>query len=546
MSGFNRFLNRRDKTSTQKPRIAQGDIYSLFAFEDKKKKKDKEKDEKIKSLTNRLSQLGVTNLHEAHVEYALRSKNACGDAVKAFDLLVLLVDSFEGIISDYDPKVKMLGAENREKVTCYLDALLFAMFARLGNFEPILFKSFADEPRKRLSSLLRLWVNMLRTGKLVTVDVTKHIQDALANCGWEEASELRQHDASEAFTFITEQLELPFLTLKMDIYHTGKEEADADHRIVNERLLSIAIPTTEKGTEVTLEDCLENYFNNRIEVRRHLERKATLSSMKSVDTTTKGVRAHIGASEIGSTPSSPGVLVAQSPQGFDSTPNSPISARGRSQSLLQNIGSNGKSDVTTFTGMPSLRKGDRIQKEVLMPAWQFFSLMPWYTDASPSSEAQVAAHFSKERPVLGLCLKRYSVRPNGSALKLDTYVDIPLEIGLPPFIQDDNLGDDGPLYGNFKLLLQSVVCHRGKSVGSGHYISLVRMPGNADAPRMSTSHDGASEQDWVLFDDLAHERVTAVDVNATLRKESAYLLFYQVVPVDPTRTAPADGPGLRL
>jgi len=64
----------------------------------------------------------------------------------------------------------MLGAINRNMVTCYLDALLFAMFARLDSFEAMLYDEFEDEPRKKLAAVLRLWVNFLRTGKLIRVD----------------------------------------------------------------------------------------------------------------------------------------------------------------------------------------------------------------------------------------------------------------------------------------------------------------------------------------------------------------------------------------
>ena len=84
---------------------------------------------------------------------------------------MLLEDSEEGIVNPYNIDVKLLGAVNREGVTCYLDALLFAMFARLGSFEAMLYKNFEDEPRKRLATLLRLWVNILRAGKLITVDI---------------------------------------------------------------------------------------------------------------------------------------------------------------------------------------------------------------------------------------------------------------------------------------------------------------------------------------------------------------------------------------
>jgi hypothetical protein len=74
-------------------------------------------------------------------------------------------------LKDYDPKVEMLGAINRNMVTCYLDALLFAMFARLDSFEAMLFDNFNDEPRKKLAGVLRLWVNLLRTGRLIRVDL---------------------------------------------------------------------------------------------------------------------------------------------------------------------------------------------------------------------------------------------------------------------------------------------------------------------------------------------------------------------------------------
>jgi hypothetical protein len=91
----------------------------------------------------------------------------------------LLEDSIEGIIRSYTPNTKLLGAENRQGVTCYLDALLFAMFARLDCFEAILYKSFNDEPRRKLAILLRLWVNLLRAGKLITTDIVRTLFSVL-------------------------------------------------------------------------------------------------------------------------------------------------------------------------------------------------------------------------------------------------------------------------------------------------------------------------------------------------------------------------------
>lgn len=112
---------------------------------------------------------------------------------------------------------------------------------------------------------------------------TEKLQEALKKCGWTDAALLRQQDVSEAFTFITDALDHPLLTLKMDVYHPGKEDND-DHRIVKERLLDVAIPNPpEDGSVIRLEDCLESYFNNKVEVKRHLQRRNTIQSFRSMD-----------------------------------------------------------------------------------------------------------------------------------------------------------------------------------------------------------------------------------------------------------------------
>jgi len=319
---------------------------------------------------------------------------------------VLFQESVDGIIRDYNPDVKLLGAVNREGVTCYLDALLFAMFARLANFEAILYNTFDDDPRKRLATVLRLWVNMLRTGKLITTDIvitqilirrsvaavltkilsqTQHLQEALAACGWIEAAELKQQDTSEAFSFITERLELPLLTLKMDIFHTGKEDADDDHKFVNERLLEVAIPEDDPGGKpITLEDCLETYFNNRIEVKRHLERRSTMGSVRShrsIDSS-KAHAFHIETIESGdSRSSSPASSMLQN-AAVTSSPVRTTNTRHRAPSIIQErvIQEEGEPSEPSPHGggvsqTSSRRKGSIVKKEVLMPAWQFFSLL---------------------------------------------------------------------------------------------------------------------------------------------------------------------------
>ena len=348
-------------------------------------------------------------------------------------------------------------------------------------------------------------------------------------CGWQAAADLCQHDVSEAFTFITETLQLPLLSLKMDLYHFGKEDEKDDHKIVRERLLELAIPEQRSdGHDVKLEDCLELYFNNRIEVKRYLEeieRRNTLGSAQSDSVgSTKAQAVHYEVKELDiSQPSSP---VPQSVPG-DAWPSRPHMQRLRAPSLIQEYYVDEKRGFLKFD---KDGKHPRLRREVTMPAWQFFRLIPFYTENEVITDEQAAAHFSTDRPILGICLKRYGIHPNGIAFKKRTHIDIPLEMGLPHFItgdeaepESDDSRSDKSHHGDFKLLLQSVVCHRGVSTDSGHYISLVRSPNSASN----------GEDQWMRFDDLANERVVNIAIDDWLNGEATpYLLFYQVIPIE--------------
>ena len=180
-----------------------------------------------------------------------------------------------------------------------------------------------------------------------------------------------------------------------------------------------------------------------------------------------------------------------------------------------------------------LKRGIRGRKK---SQWKLTAQAAWYTDNVPSDDTQVATHFSSKRPIVGLSLKRYTMLQNGVISRLNTHVDIPTEIGLPHFIQDDSIDTDVSIYGNFKLSLQAFVCHRGNSVNSGHYIAIVRGTSAGATPLGSSSSSSRSVDDpsryWMRFDDMAQERVTLVDVEKALETESPYLLFYQILPVN--------------
>jgi hypothetical protein len=323
-------------------------------------------------------------IRDPQILYALRSDFSRGDTDLAFDLLLAISNSSEGLIADYNPNVKLMGAVNRERVTCFLDSVLFAMFSRLDSFEAILYNTFDDIARSRLALLLRLWVNLLRSGRLITTDITKLIQQSLAECGWADAANLRQQDASEAFTFITEKLKLPLLTLKMDIHHGGREDATDDHKFINERLLEMAVPSQTSGDNqpITLEDCLEDYFNNRVEVRRYLERRSTRSSVRSHESTaSKAGAVHVENAEVDADSLPPTPL---SPSPGAASPSRP--SRHRTTSIIQqrfvpdreDPGDASVLDTGLKRPVNRLRTGS-IRKEVLMPAWQFFSLIRMLT-----------------------------------------------------------------------------------------------------------------------------------------------------------------------
>lgn len=367
----------------------------------------------------------------------------------------------------------------------------------------------------------------------------------------------------------------------MDIFHNGTEVDSDDHREIFERLLEVAVP----DEPCTLEACLESFFNNRVEVMRPLERSNTLSSVKSArspsDNKASAVHTEVVVSELSwSTPNTP---LSTHP------PRSPLSPGGRlrSESIIRHRAvtelqdeEKGEKVVDSDEHSPrkSMRKGS-IRKEVLMPAWQFFNLLrpspfylymepyclacqplksnvlingvAWYTKSDTSSnDAEVAANFSHTPPVIGICLKRYAMSPDGSATRNSVYIDVPLDIRLPQFVDESSRVEGQPIIGNFKLSLQSVICHQGNSVQSGHYISFVREPAeiadgdSASSRRMSTSSQPPqySTDRWIRHDDIVSERISYVDIEQILKEEMPYLLFYQVLPVHDFTQSPTTEP----
>ncbi|KOS19368.1 hypothetical protein ESCO_000398 [Escovopsis weberi] len=326
----------------------------------------------IEETQKLLERINITGVSAEHIRDVLAAPYAEGDVVKAAEFIDIEQKSSAGIIVPYDPNVHMLGAVNRSYSTCYLDTLLFSMFAKLEAFEC-----------------------MLKT-------------------------------------------EFP-----VDLFHQGKSEED-DHKVVYERLLNLAVPSDPERTSIRLEDCLEEYFNAQIDVSRMSE---------------------VGPKTI--------------PEG--------------------QVG---------------------------------------ITRRNPRSNSEVALNFD-QKPVVGICLKRYSMDAQGIPQRNGTYIDIPDSLRLPHFMLagGPDVGDDpSGLESGYKLVLQSVICHRGESVHSGHYIAFARV-----APRLlvdNRRHEfdpppDYEEAQWVRFDDMnGNARVTPVadEISVALQTETPYLIFYQVVP----------------
>ena len=165
----------------------------------------------------------------------------------------------------------------------------------------------------------------------------------------------------------------------MDIFHPGREEAGDDHKFVNERMLEVAIPDEPSdGSALTLEACLENYFNNRIEVKRYLQRRQTLGSIRSQRSfdSSKGGVSHVETVELNdSLPSTP---LSPLPASLKS-PRRPAASRARAPSIIQESYISEKDDIGDAPDYESQHHGRRragsTRKEVMMPAWQFFSLI---------------------------------------------------------------------------------------------------------------------------------------------------------------------------
>lgn len=486
----------------------------------------------------------------------LKSPFTQGDILKTFYMIRFYQVSGDGLfitnegMDKLGHPIRFVGAENWENVMCYLDALLFSMFANLESFEPMLFLSNQHNYlTNQLAGLLRVYVNLLRSGNLITTDLTMRICEGLKKLGFDEAMSHKQQDSATLFEFLTEVLAMPLLTFKIDIKHGGKMDKD-DLKYSKERILFVSLPDEDleeagsgNGTEwpkvepkspkvepkfpktepsskpededddaILLEECLEHYFNNSISVKRELERRATLESIRAHDS------------------------IPEDPQDVSETRRRPMRSDSKANSVRLHVRTRSStlSLWSVADGDPDSPSSSK-PREVSLPAWMFLRLLPFYTDDNDlDSSVKNSMEFVNRRPIVPICLKRYSFNAEKSqANRSQKRIIIPPIINLPSFVADD-VNDS--ISGDYKLILESALCHRGTSISSGHFVSAIRKNTN----NVSESDDEAHSASWYLYDDMKKKsRVVEKSFKEIFDSEWPYMLFYRLVANDPEATGSA-------
>ncbi|KAG0302805.1 hypothetical protein BGZ97_002167 [Linnemannia gamsii] len=350
-----------------------------------------------------------------------------------------LLQAVHGTLVPVQQEIVLGGAVNDQMTSCYIDALLFAMFARLSAFEGLLNvnldaesdsdseesgtgapdtgPSKKDEERlhtHRLQTWLRMFVNQLRSGRLIQAHVVKELRQHLYCCGWhcpgpmDPPGSSRQEDSSELFMFLTEKLHLPYLPLEQRLLHGAKSSAD-DDKVITERMLQISIPTPDQST-------------------------APESPQ----------------SKLGSTFSK----LMSSPKTTSSDSNGNVSSQAESSMLevllLENLLAQYFYDntltgirrrVSSGTGVP-LSPG----VEIPVSAWQVLELLPFY---SSSNEQGGVIHASQSQypsgvVILPLILKRYSFGPDMQARRIGTPIVIPRRIDFSRFVNPQTTAPPPP------------------------------------------------------------------------------------------------------
>ncbi|KAI7871259.1 hypothetical protein BDF14DRAFT_1878653 [Spinellus fusiger] len=364
-----------------------------------------------------------------------------------------------------------LGSVNDQNTSCYINSLLFAMYANLTTFDPLLTYDTTSEEleKQKLQIYLRLYVNTLRKGHLVKGDFIQSLRRILQECSWHgqnEAGVWTQEDASELFMFLTEIFELPYIPFQLRLFHGANQDSD-DDRVMTDRALMISVPF--EAHEARLEILLLNHFYSSMVtgVKRNIDYTAFAGAF-----------------------------------GTDSAPE------------------------YTEESPPEKVHFTEKQEEVAVAAWQVLELLPFYSACNEQGTAirtQAEHSFPDHTMMVPIVLKRYQYDLRGGCTKNKSRVTIPSSIPFNAFVNQNADTHVCPLCNKpieFIMHLRSAVCHKGDSPSSGHYISYARM---------SLQEDSS----WLKQDDMAiHQRIRVIpghDAEEVFEELSrdAYILFYE-------------------
>lgn len=222
---------------------------------------DIEQESKIDQLSTYLEELGHP-LDTSQIEKLLELN--AWNVREVAEHFSDLGEAEEGIMVDIQKDIVMLGCENDRMTSCYIDSVLFTMFARTQSFDGLLFVQAEGVNARVLQTHLRLFVNRLRSGKFINSYMIKQLRECLISCGWigeDNYGNPTQEDASEFFLFLSCLYELPYLPLGMHLFHGASADAN-DERVITERLIQVSIPGDPMDeTPVSLEEALVNYFH---------------------------------------------------------------------------------------------------------------------------------------------------------------------------------------------------------------------------------------------------------------------------------------------
>lgn len=185
-----------------------------------KEKRTSEQDNKITQLSNYAHNNFSVNLDHEIFASILESND--WDSKQSMADLIDYEEASHGILVEPPSSIDkpLLGSENDGGTSCYIDALLFAMFISNTTFDPLLTYDIpSDQDEKiKLQTLMRLFVNKLRKGHFVNADYVHWLRKVMKEAKWSgqnEQGDWTQEDASELFMFITETFDLPYLPVSL-------------------------------------------------------------------------------------------------------------------------------------------------------------------------------------------------------------------------------------------------------------------------------------------------------------------------------------------